>query len=67
MIHRHLKKNPNAGDTLEGISRWWLHLEKVENSVDDVSIALEILIKKGVIGRELDGSGKHVYRVCENN
>lgn len=67
MIQRHLKKNPDAGDTLEGISRWWLHLEKVECSVDDVSKALEILIKKGVIRRELDGSGKHVYRVCDND
>lgn len=49
MILNYLQKNPEAGDTLEGITKWWIGLEKIEFSVDEVAYALDKLKKKGLI------------------
>ncbi len=57
MIQDYLYKNIEAGDTLEGISRWWLEAERVNRTVDAVSNALENLSKTGEITRQkVDGS-----------
>ncbi len=63
IIVDYIRKHPDARDTLVGITRWWLHLEKIESSVSDVSIALETLIKEGVIERQLIGGDKPIYRI----
>lgn len=63
IIVDYIRKHPDASDTLVGITRWWLHLEKIESSVSDVSIALEDLIKEGVIERQLIGGDKPIYRI----
>ncbi|MDR4505824.1 MAG: hypothetical protein MRK01_13715 [Candidatus Scalindua sp.] len=65
IIVDYIRKHPDARDTLEGIARWWLHLEKIESSVDDVSIALESLIKEGVIERQLKDGYKPIYRIIK--
>ncbi len=61
----YIHKHPDARDTLVGITRWWLHLEKIESSVSDVSVALETLIKEGVIERQLINGDNPVYRICK--
>ena len=49
MILDYLRKNPDAGDTLEGITRWWLNMERIDLSVKEVAQALESLMEQGVI------------------
>ncbi len=49
MILNYLKKNRNAGDTLEGITKWWLELERIDTSVEDVASVLDDLVQKGII------------------
>lgn len=63
MILNYLRKNRDAGDTLEGISRWWLELEKIEISVTDVVSALESLIQKGLIRRYETKRGSTFYKI----
>ncbi len=65
MILNYLQKNPEAGDTLEGITRWWLEAEKIEISVDEVTYALEILLQKGQVQRHKTGGGTTLYKVME--
>jgi hypothetical protein len=67
MILDYLHKNPDAGDTLKGISRWWLNFKKVDSSVDEVTSTLEILIKEGLVRRQVVNSGEPIYSVCKNN
>ncbi|NIM13225.1 MAG: hypothetical protein GTO45_14010 [Candidatus Aminicenantes bacterium] len=43
----YLHKHPEAGDTLEGITSWWLDMNTNEHSIEKVNNALEILVKKG--------------------
>jgi hypothetical protein len=46
LILEYLRKNPEAGDTLEGIAKWWLEIERIEVSVNEIADALKSLIKK---------------------
>jgi len=63
MILNYLRKNPDAGDTLEGITRWWLEQEKIEISVDRVVEALESLVQKGEIRVQKVKGGSTFYKV----
>ena len=62
-ILTYLKKNPDAGDTLEGISRWWLESIKINKSVDDVAQALEGLVKKGIVAKSGVKTETSVYKI----
>lgn len=62
-IMNYLRKHPDAGDTLEGITKWWLQLEKIDESVKDVSIVIEGLIKKGLVKKEELQGGKAYYKI----
>ena len=66
MILCYLQKNPCAGDTLEGITRWWLGIERVETSVDDVSDALKSLIRKGLIRMYKTKGDTSYYKVNDD-
>lgn len=61
----YLQKNPDAGDTLEGISRWWVQSECVEQSVDKVARVLESLSKKGLISKQEVKGSRPLYKVCK--
>lgn len=65
MILDHLRKNPDADDNLEGISKWWLNVEKIDVSVDEVSSALECLIKKGVVSKQVTKDNQPIYKICK--
>jgi len=62
MILDYLQKNPDAGDTLEGIARWWLEPARIESSVDEVADALESLIQKGIIRMHKLKDGTTFYK-----
>jgi len=54
-------KHPGAGDTLEGITTWWLDMDKSEPSIKKVNHALEILVKKGLIKKRPLHGGTILY------
>lgn len=63
MILNYLQKNPESGDTLEGIMRWWLEMERIELSVDDVGDVMKSLIKKGKISMYKTKGGTIFYKI----
>ncbi len=63
MILDYLRKNPEASDTLEGISRWWLEYEKIDSTTEEVAVALEKLIKQGKVKRQVIDGDNPVYLV----
>ena len=63
MIMDYIQKNPDAGDTLEGISKWWLEFERIELSVDEVTDVLENLIQKGMIRVKKTKNGNTFYKI----
>lgn len=63
MILGYLCKNPDAGDTLEGITRWWLNMERIDLSVKEVAQALESLMEQGVITINKTRGGTTLYKI----
>ena len=66
-IMDYLHKHPDAGDTLEGIAMWWLQLEKVEESVDNVSDALEELVKEGKLKKQKVKGESQIYKLSKKD
>jgi hypothetical protein len=59
----YLQKHPKAGDTLEGIATWWLEQQRIEQLVEDVAEALELLVKKSVIIAQKKPDGNTIYKI----
>ena len=66
IILNYLSKNPDAGDTLEGISKWWLNREKIDVAVDEIAGVLEALIKEGLIEKQTMPGDNANYKVCSD-
>jgi hypothetical protein len=62
-ILQYLTNNPHAGDTLEGIARWWLERTRIERTVDEVRESLEILLDRGLIVARRGRVGPACYRM----
>lgn len=62
-ILRYLERNPQAGDTLEGIAQWWLAQQFIDRLVDDVADALESLVRKGSVETHSPRSGSTIYKI----
>jgi hypothetical protein len=61
----YLRHNPDAGDTLEGISNWWLDSERVDHAVDEIACVIEILIENGLLKRIRCDDGTVIYKVTK--
>ncbi len=64
MVLGYLSRNSDTGDTLEGISKWWLNIEKIDVTVDVVSGVLETLSKEGLIEKQLLPGDTAIYKIC---
>lgn len=49
LILNYLVKHPEAMDTVEGITRWWLLRERIDQSLQTVNRTLEFLLQKDFI------------------
>ncbi len=65
MILNYLSRNHDAGDTLKGISRWWLNFERIDITVNEVSAVLETLIKEGKVKRQVTSGDSTIYKICK--
>ncbi len=65
MILDYLRKNPAAGDTLEGISKWWLEYERIDLAMEEVAVVLEKLIKEGKVKRQVINEDNPIYKICK--
>ena len=64
IILDYLRMNPEAGDTLEGISECWVNFKRIEISVDEVENALDRLVEKGKVRKTKIEGSKPVYKIC---
>ena len=63
LICDYLKKHPDAGDTLEGITQWWLELGRIDTSMDEVASILNDLVEKGIIEIYKNKGGTNLYKI----
>lgn len=60
-IQRYLQKHPNAADTAEGITKWWLTRQRYEEAAILVRKALESLVERGVITQSCSAGEQRIY------
>lgn len=63
----YLHNNPNSGDTLEGIARWWMMRQRLSESVDAIQTALEQLKREGAVFERKTTGGRTVYFASEHD
>lgn len=62
MILNYLRRHPGAGDTLEGITGWWLEMSRMEANVEEVTDVLNSLVKEGSIVTHKVKDGSTFYK-----
>ncbi len=48
-ILNYLVKQPGAKDTFQGIAEWWVMKEQINQSLENISDAMDMLVSKGFI------------------
>ncbi len=68
-ILAYLDRNPEAGDTLVGVARWWLLRQRVHTAVETVQRALDELVRLGLVlqHRQLDGQVTYTANIKRVN
>ena len=61
-IESYLLRHPNATDTLEGITKWWLTRQRFEEATTLVQKALDDLISRGSIAQSTSADKQCLYR-----
>jgi hypothetical protein len=64
-ILRYLQAHRGAADTAEGIARWWIARQRLEESVDQVRSALSYLVDEARIKTKVTSSGSTRYMLAE--
>jgi hypothetical protein len=61
-ILRYIKAHPDACDTLQGVSEWWLARQRYDDTRRRVRAALQLLLDKGKAEAIPGADGHTVYR-----
>lgn len=64
-ILRYLIKNPNAKDTLRGICDWWLLEEGIDETIEIVSNAIELLLSQQLLLVDKKHGTEELYQINE--
>ena len=64
VIHRYIRSHPDACDTLQGVSDWWLARQRYEDTRTKVAAALELLLAQGRAEASRGPDGQVVYRAA---
>lgn len=66
-IAQYLQSRPRGADTLEGIARWWLARQRLQEAEERVGRALELLCHQGVLDHRISADGRVIYSVTHSN
>lgn len=61
-IKRYLADHPEGIDTIDGITRWWLPRQKLQESAFLVKQALDLLVAELLVERKTNPDGTQLYR-----
>ena len=66
-IGRYLRDHPEAADSLDGIRQWWLPRLRLQEAAAEVEEALQELLGRGLIVRQVQPDGTVLYRRAEGD
>ena len=58
-----IQKQPNAKHTAEGIAKYWIFQQRVEERVEIVMAAIDFLVQNGFLDEVQKPNGNSFYRV----
>lgn len=61
-IARYLAQHPAAADSVEGVRRWWLLRQRLDEAAEQVQRALDRLEATGQVKRQILPDGTAIYR-----
>jgi hypothetical protein len=61
-VARYLDAHPEASDTVEGIAKWWLSRQRLDDTRELVRAALDLLIARGVVEPHTMADGVTLFR-----
>jgi hypothetical protein len=64
-INRYLTRNPLAADTVEGICNWWLAECGINATRERVILALEKMVRSGLIEKSDMHDGREIYALTQ--
>ena len=67
VIGRYLAARPQASDTAEGVTKWWLVRQRYQDSLQVVELALDLLVEMGELEKVPTAGGKFLYRKSQLN
>jgi len=62
-ILQYLIDNPNAQDTVEGITTWWLLVRTIKHQTALVKEALAMLVRDGLVIAQEGGDSRTYYKL----
>jgi hypothetical protein len=62
-IVRYFLHHPAATDSLEGIARWRLMLQRIDESANETAEALRVLVEAGIMQEIRTPDGQLLYRL----
>jgi hypothetical protein len=62
-ILRYLQAHRAASDTVEGIARWWIKRQRLEDTLERVQSALDLLVADARLVTRESPSGRVLYRL----
>lgn len=60
-ILAYLRDHPLSGDTVEGVSKWWLMQQRINESVNSIQQVLSHLERAGLIYERTMPGGRTLY------
>lgn len=60
-IRDYLATHPNAADSMEGITTWWLARQRYEYAMEAVEQALQQLEASGLVRKQQGSDGRWLY------
>ena len=66
-IMRYFVEHPHALDSLEGVARWRLLQQRIDDTVAETESALEWLVARGFVQRIDVAYGPPLFRVARGN
>jgi hypothetical protein len=63
VLLEYLERRPQAGDTLEGITEWWLLEQQIRRAVAEVRDALRKLVREELLVLSRRPGRQPIYRV----
>lgn len=64
-IFCYLKRNPDSGETLEGLTKWWINQKGTDIPLQEVEEFCDKLVKKGLLRKHFSKNDSIIYKTLK--